>query len=84
MESWVALVAQAVSRITNKGGGMTKFYTEDMGNLEEMAERHVDWLLDLISPIIRKIAVAEFIHGYKHGTKARPEIKLKEEGGNER
>jgi len=33
----------------------------------QQAEEHVDWLLDFIVPIIRKIGIEEFVHGYKHG-----------------
>jgi len=32
-----------------------------------LADRHVDWALDLFVPIIKAFAKAEFVHGYKHG-----------------
>ena len=46
-----------------------EFYKEDeaVAEIQEQAERHVDWLLNLVSPMIRKIAIAEYIHRYKHG-----------------
>uniref|UniRef100_A0A6M3IXE5 Uncharacterized protein n=1 Tax=viral metagenome TaxID=1070528 RepID=A0A6M3IXE5_9ZZZZ len=34
---------------------------------DKLADRHVDWALDLFVPIIKAFAKAEFVHGYKHG-----------------
>ena len=34
-------------------------------NPKKLAEKHVDWLLKIIRPLL----IAEFIHGYKHGKK---------------
>ena len=40
--------------------------SEETG-VRQLAEEHVDWLISFIIPIIHKIGVDEFIHGYKHG-----------------
>ena len=37
----------------------------------KQAEDHVDWLISILVPIIRLIAIEEFIHGYKHGVEDR-------------
>jgi len=39
----------------------------DESNVRQLAEEHVDWLISFITPIVRKVGVEEFIHGYKHG-----------------
>ena len=35
--------------------------------VKRLAEEHVDWLISCIVPIIRRVGVDEFTHGYKHG-----------------
>ena len=37
----------------------------------KLANDHVEWLLDLLIPIIRRIATEEFLHGFKHGEEAQ-------------
>lgn len=34
---------------------------------EELASEHVEWLIRLLIPIIRKVGTENFMHGYKHG-----------------
>ena len=34
--------------------------------IRKLAEAHVEWLIDLLIPIIRRIGIEEFTHGYKH------------------
>jgi len=34
--------------------------------IRQLAEEHVEWLISFLVPIIRKVGVDEFIHGYKH------------------
>jgi len=36
-------------------------------DVRELAEEHVEWLISFITPIIRKVGIEEFVHGYKHG-----------------
>jgi len=38
--------------------------------IRQLAEEHVDWLISFIVPIIRKVGIEEFAHGYKHGQDA--------------
>ena len=38
---------------------------------EQLAQEHADWMVQLLSPIIHKIAYEEFLHGYKHGQEAK-------------
>jgi len=38
--------------------------------VRRLAEEHVDWLISFIAPIIRKVGIEEFTHGYKHGQDA--------------
>ena len=35
--------------------------------IRQLAEEHVEWLIAFIVPIIRRVGIEEFIHGYKHG-----------------
>ena len=44
----------------------------------QLAEEHVEWLISLLVPIIRKVGIEEFIHGYKHGRD-----DTKKENGND-
>jgi hypothetical protein len=46
------------------------------GNLEQiiesdlphqLANEHVDWLMDILNQILPPLLKVEFIHGYKHG-----------------
>jgi len=39
--------------------------------IRKLAEAHVEWLIDLLIPIIRRIGIEEFIHGYKHGRREK-------------
>lgn len=36
-----------------------------------LAEHHVEWLMNLMVPIIKMIAKEEFVHGYKHGLESK-------------
>ena len=36
-------------------------------DVRELAEEHVEWLISLLIPIICKVGIEEFVHGYKHG-----------------
>jgi len=36
-------------------------------DIRELAEEHVEWLISFLTPIIRKVGIEEFVHGYKHG-----------------
>ena len=36
-------------------------------DIRGLAEEHVEWLISFLVPIIRKVGVEEFVHGYKHG-----------------
>jgi len=47
--------------------------------IRQLAEEHVDWLISFIIPIIRKVGIEEFMHGYKHGQDAM----IKEEENND-
>ena len=47
------------------GGGMKESSYHDIA--DDLAERHVEWLMKVIIPIVRIVATEEFIHGYKHG-----------------
>jgi len=40
-------------------------------DMRELAEEHVEWLVSFLIPIIRKVGVEEFVHGYKHGYDAK-------------
>ena len=42
----------------------------DETEMRQLAEEHVEWLVAFIVPIIRKVGVDEFMHGYKHGVQA--------------
>lgn len=46
---------------------------------QELADRHVDWLMDMLVPLIKLIAKEEFVHGYKHGLEDAEDTKLKPE-----
>ena len=35
----------------------------------QLAEAHVDWLLEVLRPLL----IAEFVHGYKHGVESTQE-----------
>ena len=43
--------------------------TED--EARKLASEHVEWLIDLLIPIIRRIGIEEFLHGYKHGQESQ-------------
>jgi len=45
--------------------------TKPKKTVEELADEHVEWLINLLIPIIRRIGKDEFIHGYKHGRKEK-------------
>jgi len=45
--------------------------TKPKKTVEELAEEHIEWLINLLIPIIMRIGREEFIHGYKHGRKER-------------
>jgi len=45
-------------------------------DIRELAEEHVEWMISFITPIIRKVGIEEFVHGYKHGyDEAKKEIE---------
>lgn len=53
------------------------------GNLEnyhdkadKLAERHVDWLMDLFNQVCRPLMKEEFIHGFKHGLEEKANQSL--------
>jgi len=48
-------------------------------DVRQLAEEHVDWLISFIAPIIRKVGIEEFIHGYKHG---QDSMRKETENGN--
>ena len=41
----------------------------------QLAEEHVEWLIDILVPIIRRVGIEEFTHGYKHGQRSRKDKK---------
>jgi len=41
-----------------------------MSEKEKLAQQHADWMIELLTPIIRHIAYQEFLHGYKHGVES--------------
>ena len=41
--------------------------TTAQDNAQKLAEDHVDWLLEIMRPLL----VEEFIHGYKHGQESK-------------
>ena len=49
-------------------------------DVRELAEEHVEWLIAFIIPIIRKVGVEEFVHGYKHG---KDDLKKEPNNDNE-
>jgi len=49
--------------------------------IRRLAEEHVEWLISFLIPIIRKVGMEEFIHGYKHG---RDAMKKELENGNDK
>jgi len=49
-------------------------------DVRRLAEAHVEWLISFIVPIIRRIGVEEFMHGYKHGHDA---VKKEINNGND-
>ena len=44
-------------------------YNYEETNPRQLAQEHVEWLIEFIVPIIRRIGIEEFVHGYKHGFK---------------
>ena len=36
-------------------------------DVRALASEHVEWLISFLVPIIRKVGIEEFVHGYKHG-----------------
>ena len=40
---------------------------KDKDRASELADDHVEWLINFMVPIIRAFAIEEFKHGYKHG-----------------
>ena len=36
-------------------------------DVRELANEHVEWLISFIVPMIRRVGIDEFVHGYKHG-----------------
>ena len=44
---------------------MEKQFKTAIEGIQQLAEDHVDWLLELIRPLL----IAQFVHGYKHGKK---------------
>lgn len=43
---------------------MTKINTKEWGSIaEDVATQHVEWLLDLLKPLL----IEHMIHGFKHG-----------------
>jgi hypothetical protein len=40
---------------------------------QELAEQHVDWLLEILRPLM----ITEFLHGFKHGVESVEESQLK-------
>ena len=48
-------------------------------DVQKLAEEHVEWLISFIVPLIRRVGVDEFIHGYKHG---RSDLEKELNNGN--
>ena len=48
---------------------------EQQERSKELAENHVDWLLNIMRPLL----LAEFIHGYRHGFEESNILACKED-----
>ena len=51
-------------------------------DVQKLAEEHVEWLISFIVPLIRRVGIDEFIHGYKHGkSDSEKELSNEEKSG---
>ncbi len=49
--------------------------------IRQIAEAHVEWLIAFVVPVIRRVGIEEFIHGYKHGVEDNEKKSVKESHG---